>query len=60
MLSRTTQIAVGAVLLLVGSALILGVGLQQVELPGAVGGVAAMVMAVGTLLLGTSEGGRPV
>ena len=60
MLSGTAKIAIGAVLLLIGSALILGTGLQQFQIPGVVAGVAALVMAAGTLLLGTSESGQPV
>jgi uncharacterized membrane protein len=58
--SNSTKIVVGLVLLLVGSVLILGTGLQQVPLPAIAGSVAAMLLAAGSVLLGTSEGGQPV
>lgn len=58
--TNTTKIGVGVVLLLISSALILGTGLQEVPLPAVVGSVAALGLAAGSLLVGTSEGGRPV
>ena len=60
MANNSMKIVVGAVLLLIGSALILGTGLQQIPLPAIAGSVAALLLAAGSVLLGTSEGGQPV
>jgi hypothetical protein len=54
------KVVVGAVLLLIGSVLILGTGLQQLPLPAIAGSIAALLLAAGSVLLGTSEGGQPV
>jgi hypothetical protein len=57
----TTQVLAGAVLLLVGTAVILAVSGEFVPgVPEILGSVAAMGMAAGALLLGTSNGERPV
>ncbi|RXK48450.1 hypothetical protein [Halorientalis pallida] len=58
--NNSTKIVAGAVLLLIGSALILGAGLRQVPLPAIAGSIAALLLAAGSVLLGTSEGGQPV
>ncbi|WP_424019728.1 hypothetical protein ACOZ4N_09730 [Halorientalis pallida] len=58
--TSSMKVVVGAVLLLIGSALILGTGLQQIPLPAIAGSVAALLLAAGSVLLGTSEGGQPV
>jgi hypothetical protein len=58
--SNSTKVVGGAVLLLIGAALILGTGLQQIPLPAIAGSVAALLLAAGSVLLGTSEGGQPV
>ncbi|WP_299262963.1 hypothetical protein [Halorientalis sp.] len=57
---NSVKIIVGAVLLLIGSVLILGAGLQEVPMPAVTASVAAMLLAAGSVLLGTSEGGQPV
>jgi hypothetical protein len=57
----TTQVLVGAVLLLVGTAVILAVSGRFVPgLPEIAGSLAALGLAAGVLLLGTSDGERPV
>ncbi|MFB6082894.1 MAG: hypothetical protein ABEJ94_01450 [Halorientalis sp.] len=58
--TNSTKVLVGAVLLVIGSALILAVGLRQIALPAVAGSAAALVLAAGTLLLGTSGDGQPV
>jgi len=58
--TNSTKIGVGLVLLLISSALILGAGLQQIPLPAVAGSIAALGLAAGSLLVGTSEEGRPV
>lgn len=56
-----TKILFGAALLLAGTAIILYVSSAgEAILPGLIGSVAALAMAAGSLLVGTSEGGRPV
>jgi len=60
MVSNSAKIAVGVVLLVVSSALILGAGLQGSPVPVAAAAVASLGLAAGSLLVGTSEGGRPV
>jgi hypothetical protein len=54
------KVVVGAVLLLIGSVLILGAGLQEVPVPAVAASIAALLLAAGSVLLGTSEGGQPV
>lgn len=59
--ANQTKIFLGAALLLVGTAIILYVSSAgEAILPGLIGSVAALGMAAGALLVGTSEGGRPV
>ncbi|WP_302080991.1 hypothetical protein [Salinibaculum rarum] len=59
--TSTTKILFGGALLLAGTAIILAASSAGgVLLPGIVGSVAALAMAAGALLVGTSEGGRPV
>jgi len=55
------KVLLGALLLLAGSAIIVAFGLGFSDtIPGLVGSVAAMGLAAGALLVGTSESGRPV
>ncbi|MEF8784389.1 MAG: hypothetical protein V5A45_00535 [Haloarculaceae archaeon] len=59
--ANKTKILFGAALLLAGTAIILYVSSAgEAILPGVIGSVAALAMAAGALLVGTSEGGRPV
>ena len=59
--SNKNKIFVGALLLVVGTGIILYVSSAgEAILPGLIGSVAALAMAAGALLVGTSEGGRPV
>lgn len=60
MVQNKHKIMLGAVLLLVSSVLILGVGVQGIGLPTVAGSLAALGLAAGSLLIGTSEGGQPV
>ena len=60
MATNTGKIGLGVALLLVSSALILGTGLQEIPLPTIAASVATLGLAAGSLLLGTSEAGRPV
>ncbi len=60
MLNSSMKVVFGGVLLLIGSVLILGAGLQQVPMPAVAAGIAALLLAAGSVLLGTSEGGQPV
>jgi hypothetical protein len=55
----TKKVAGGTGLLLVSSVILLGTGVSN-SIPAALVVVAALGMAAGALLLGTSEGGRPV
>jgi hypothetical protein len=55
----TKKIVGGAGLLVVSSAILLGAGMTG-GIPVALVVLAAFGMAAGALLLGTSEGGRPV
>ncbi|WP_435360935.1 hypothetical protein [Haloarchaeobius sp. DFWS5] len=57
---NTTKVTLGAVLLLVSSAILLYLGTPGANLPIMLGGAASLAMAAGALLVGTSEGGRPV
>jgi hypothetical protein len=55
------RVLLGAALLLAGSAIIIWVSVSAMpDAPSVLGIVATMIVATGTLLLGTSEGGRPV
>ena len=60
MATNTTKIGLGVVLLLISSVLILGAGVQGLNLPIIGASIAALGLAAGALLVGTSEGGRPV
>ena len=55
----TKKVAGGAGLLLVSSVILLGTGVSN-SIPAALVVLAAIGMSAGALLLGTSEGGRPV
>ncbi|MHB9288362.1 hypothetical protein ACKVMT_15135 [Halobacteriales archaeon Cl-PHB] len=55
------KVLFGAVLLVAGTAIIFGLsGSGAAGLPVALGSLAALGLAAGALLLGTSEPGRPV
>ncbi len=54
------KVLFGAVLLVAGTAIIFGLGGGAADLPVALGSLAALGLAAGALLLGTSEPGRPV
>jgi hypothetical protein len=55
------QVLLGAILLFAGATIILGITVRGIpNVPYAVGVAATLAIAAGTLLLGTSEGGRPV
>lgn len=55
------KVVLGSVLLVVSTILILGAGPINLGIPAiAAGGIAALGMAAGALLVGTSEDGRPV
>ncbi|MFW6018555.1 MAG: hypothetical protein ACOCPX_07010 [Halapricum sp.] len=58
MVTDTRKLAVGGGLLLISSVVIIALGVA--DLPVVVGAVAALGLAAGALLVGTSEGGRPV
>lgn len=60
MATDTRKVILGAVLLAVSTVLILGTGTIDIGIPAAAGGLAALGMAAGALLIGTSEDGRPV
>jgi hypothetical protein len=60
MSTDTRKVALGAALLAVSTVLILGAGPIDIGLPAIAAGVAALGLAAGALLVGTSEGGRPV
>jgi hypothetical protein len=60
MATDTTKIGLGVVLLLISSVLILGTGVQGLNLPTIGATVAALGLAAGALLVGTSDDGRPV
>ncbi|MFC7134167.1 MULTISPECIES: hypothetical protein [Salinibaculum] len=61
-MNSTLKIGIGAVLSVVTSALIIYVSMAgEPIIPGIIGSVAALVMALGVLLVGTSsKEGRPV
>ncbi|MBX0293552.1 hypothetical protein [Haloarcula nitratireducens] len=54
------KMLLGGVLLFVSSVLILTAGPISLGIPSIVGGLAALGLAAGSLLVGTSEDGRPV
>jgi len=60
MATDTVKVAIGALLLVVASALILGTGVLGSPLPVWTGGVAVLALAVGALLVGVSGRSRPV
>jgi len=60
MATDTRKVILGAVLLAVSTVLILGTGAIDIGIPAIAGAVAALGMAAGALLIGTSEDGRPV
>lgn len=55
----TTKLAIGAVIAVVCAAAMLALGATDL-LPVLAGSVAVLGLALGTLLVGTSERGRPV
>ncbi|QIO22302.1 hypothetical protein [Haloarcula sp. JP-L23] len=60
MATDNRKVILGALLLFVSTALILGTGPIDVAIPAVAAGVAALGLAAGALLVGTSEDGRPV
>jgi len=58
------KVQIGAVLLLISSVLIFGAGVVDIGISGLTAGIAAgfaaLGLAAGALLVGTSEDGRPV
>jgi len=60
MATDTTKIGLGVILLLISSVLILGTGLQGLQLPVVGASIAALGLAAGALLVGTADDGRPV
>jgi len=60
MATDTRKVALGVLLLVVSSALILGTGTIDIGIPTVAAALAALGLAAGALLVGTSEDGRPV
>jgi len=60
MATDTRKVILGAVLLAISTVLILGSGAIDIGIPAAAGALAALGLAAGALLVGTSEDGRPV
>jgi hypothetical protein len=60
MATDTRKVGLGVVLLVLSSVLIFAFAYQGLDLPLVVGSVAALGLAAGSLLVGISEGGRPV
>ena len=60
MLTDTRKVQVGALLLVVSSILIFSAGVVDIGVSGLVAGLAALGLAAGALLVGTSEDDRPV
>ncbi|WP_170178697.1 hypothetical protein [Halapricum salinum] len=58
MVTKSTKLGVGAVLLVVCSIALLALGM--VDLPLIAGSIGVLGLAAGALLVGTSEGGQPV
>jgi hypothetical protein len=60
MATDTRKVILGAALLAISTVLILGTGAIDIGIPAAAGALAALGLAAGALLVGTSEDGRPV
>ena len=60
MATDTRKVGLGVLLLVVSTALILGTGQLGSSLPPILGSLAALGLAAGALLVGTSEDARPV
>jgi hypothetical protein len=60
MATDTRKVGLGALLLFVSSVLILGTGQLSLDVPVYAAAVAALGLAAGSLLVGTSEDGRAV
>lgn len=60
MATDARKVILGAVLLAISSVLILGTEAIDIGIPAAAGALAALGLAVGALLIGLSESGRPV
>jgi hypothetical protein len=60
MATDTRKVILGAVLLAISTVLILGTGAIDIGIPAVAGALAALGLAAGALLVGTSEDGRPV
>jgi hypothetical protein len=60
MATDTTKVGAGILLLLVSAVLIFGTGALDLTIRMALLGAAALGLAAGSLLVGTSDDGRPV
>jgi hypothetical protein len=60
MATNTRKVILGAALLAISTVLILGTGAIDIGIPAVAGALAAIGLAAGALLLGTSEDRRPV
>jgi hypothetical protein len=60
MATDTTKVGAGILLLLASAVLIFGTGTLDLTIRMAILGVAALGLAAGSLLVGTSDDGRPV
>ena len=56
----TTKIGLGALLLVVSTVLLLAIGANGTGIPVLLGGIAALGMAAGSLLIGTTNDGPTV
>ena len=60
MVRTSTKLGLGALLIVVSSAVLFAVGMVESGLPTSLAGLAALAMAAGALLLGTSKPGAGV
>lgn len=59
-MASTTKLGLGVLLILAATAALFVIGLPGTALPTSIAGVAALAMAAGALLVGTSEPGAGV
>ncbi|MFC6732044.1 MULTISPECIES: hypothetical protein [unclassified Haladaptatus] len=60
MSNQTSKVTLGMLVLAISSVVLLGVSFLGSPVPVALAALAALGMAAGSLLVGTSESGRPV
>ncbi|WP_276248120.1 hypothetical protein [Haladaptatus sp. YSMS36] len=60
MSNQTSKVTLGMLVLAISSVVLLGVSFLGSPVPVALAAIAALGMAAGSLLVGTSESGRPV